>query len=101
MILAIPAVLLLLLLIVAPQLWITSVMKRHSSQRPAIPWTGGAFARMLLDGMKLTSVKVEETGLGDHYHPTANEVRLKNDHYFWPSLTAILIAAPVISHAMH
>jgi len=100
MILAIPAVLLLLLLIVAPQLWITSVMKRHSSQRPAIPWTGGEFARMLLDGMKLTSVKVEETALGDHYHPLAKSVRLKTDHYFGRSLTAIVIAAHEVGHAM-
>src|SRR5258707_3091535 len=44
MILAIPAALLVLALIVAPQLWITSVMKRHGSQRPAIPWTGRAVA---------------------------------------------------------
>ena len=100
MILAIPAVLLLLVLIVAPQLWITSVMKRHSSQRPAIPWTGGEFARMLLDGMKLTSVKVEETALGDHYHPLAKSVRLKTDHYFGRSLTAIVIAAHEVGHAM-
>src|SRR6202140_2119678 len=100
MILAIPAVLLLLLLIVAPQLWITSVMKRHSSQRPAIPWTGGEFARMLLDGMKLTSVKVEETALGDHYHPLAKSVRLKTEHYFGRSLTALVIAAHEVGHAM-
>jgi hypothetical protein len=56
-------------------------MKRHGSQRPAIPWTGGEFARLLLDGMKLTSVRVEETALGDHYHPLAKSVRLKTNHY--------------------
>jgi uncharacterized protein len=100
MILAIPAALLALALIVAPQLWITSVMKRHGSQRPAIPWTGGEFARLLLDGMKLTSVRVEETALGDHYHPVAKSVRLKTDHYFGRSLTAIVIAAHEVGHAM-
>ena len=100
MILAIPAALLVLALIVAPQLWITSVMKRHGSQRPAIPWTGGEFARMLLDGMKLTKVKVEETALGDHYHPLAKSVRLKTEHYFGRSLTAIVIAAHEVGHAM-
>src|ERR1700731_4378750 len=100
MILAIPAVLLLFVLIVAPQLWITSVMKRHSSQRPSIPWTGCEFARMLLDGMKHTSVKVKETALGDHYHPLAKSVRLKTDHYFGRSLTAIVIAAHEVGHAM-
>jgi uncharacterized protein len=96
MILAIPAALLVLALIVAPQLWITSVMKRHGSQRPAIPWTGGKFARLLLDGMKLPSVRVEETALGDHYHPLAKSVRLKTEH----SLTAIVIAAHEVGHAM-
>jgi Zn-dependent membrane protease YugP len=100
MILAIPAALIVLALIVAPQLWITSVMKRHGSQRAAIPWTGGEFARMLLDGMKLTSVRVEETALGDHYHPLAKSVRLKTDHYFGRSLTAIVIAAHEVGHAM-
>ena len=100
MILAIPLALLILALIVAPQLWITSVMKRHGSQRAAIPWTGGEFARMLLDGMKLTSVKVEETALGDHYHPLAKSVRLKTEHYFGRSLTALVIAAHEVGHAM-
>src|SRR5258707_12798780 len=90
MILAIPAALLVLALIVAPQLWITSVMKRHGSQRPAIPWTGGEFARVLLDGMKLTSVKGEQTVGGDHYHPLAKPVRLKTGHYFGRASAAVL-----------
>jgi hypothetical protein len=63
MILAVPAALLVLALIVAPQLWIMSLMKRHRQQRPVIPWTGGEFARHLLDGMKLTKVKVEDRPL--------------------------------------
>jgi len=100
MILAIPAALLVLALIVAPQLWIASVMKRHGSQQPDIPWTGGEFARMLLDGMKLTAVKVEETEMGDHYRPLAKSVRLKTEHYFGRSLTAIVIAAHEVGHAM-
>jgi Zn-dependent membrane protease YugP len=90
----------MLALIVAPQLWIMSVMKRHGSQRSAIPWTGGEFARHLLDGMKLTTVKVEETQEGDHYHPLAKAVRLKTDHYFGRSLTAIVVAAHEVGHAM-
>jgi uncharacterized protein len=96
----VPAALLVLALIVAPQLWIMSVMKRHGQQRPVIPWTGGEFARHLLDGMKLTKVKVEETQDGDHYHPLAKAVRLKTDHYFGRSLTAIVVAAHEVGHAM-
>jgi Zn-dependent membrane protease YugP len=96
----VPAALLVLALIVAPQLWIMSVMKRHGQQRPVIPWTGGEFARHLLDGMKLNKVKVEETQEGDHYHPLAKAVRLKTDHYFGRSLTAIVVAAHEVGHAM-
>jgi len=67
--LAIAGALFILLLVVAPQLWITSVLRRYAAQRQEIPWTGGEFARHLLDGMKLQAVKVEETDHGDHYHP--------------------------------
>src|SRR5262249_49931192 len=55
---------------------------------------------MLLDGMILTSGKGEETALGDHYYPLAKSVRLKTDHYFGRSLTAVVIAAHEVGHAM-
>jgi hypothetical protein len=42
MVLAVPAALLILALIVAPQLWIMSVMRRHAANRPEIPWTGAS-----------------------------------------------------------
>jgi len=100
MMLAIPAALLLLALVVMPRLWVLSVMRRHAGTRAEIPWTGGEFARHLLDRMKLTKVKVEETERGDHYHPLAKAVRLKTDHYVGRSLTAIVIAAHEVGHAM-
>src|SRR5260370_31981979 len=50
--------------------------------------------------MKHKSVKVEETVEGDHYHPLAKSVRLKTEHYFGRSLTAIVIAAHEVGHAM-
>ncbi len=100
MTLAIPAALIILALIVAPQLWISTVMRRHAGQRAEIPWTGGEFARFLLDGMKLDKVKVEETERGDHYHPLAKAVRLTTEHFYGRSLTAIVIAAHEVGHAM-
>jgi Zn-dependent membrane protease YugP len=100
MVLAIPTALLLLALIVVPRLWILSVLRRHSAQRDTIPWTGGEFARYLLDGMKLKQVKVEETERGDHYHPTAKAVRLSTEHFYGRSLSAIVVAAHEVGHAM-
>jgi uncharacterized protein len=67
--------------VVGPQLWISSVLRRHAGERQAIPWTGGEFARYLLDGMKLARVKVEETDGGDHCHPLAKSVRLTAEHF--------------------
>ena len=93
-------ILIVLALILAPQLWVRSVLLRHSTPRASFPQTGGEFARHLLDGMKLGHVKVEETGQGDHYHPIAKAVRLKAEHYHGKSLTAVVIAAHEVGHAM-
>jgi Zn-dependent membrane protease YugP len=100
MVLAIPAALLLLALVVAPQLWVMSVMRRHAANRPEIPWTGAEFARHLLDRMKLSKVKVEETERGDHYHPLAKSVRLSAENFHGRSLTAIVVATHEVGHAM-
>src|SRR5215470_1885280 len=100
MILAIPTALLILILIVAPQIWISTVLRRHAGERDTIQWTGGEFARYLLDGMKLKQVKVEETERGDHYHPMAKAVRLSTEHFHGRSLSAIVVAAHEVGHAM-
>ena len=44
-----------------PQLWARAVLKRYSAPRPDIRWTGGEFARKLLDLFRLPHVKVEQT----------------------------------------
>lgn len=98
--LAIVGALILLALVVAPEFWVASVLHRHSKPRPNLPGTGGEFARHLLDGMKLSHVKVEETEQGDHYHPLAKAVRLKPEHFHGRSLTAIVVAAHEVGHAM-
>lgn len=87
-------------LAVLPQMWVRSVIARHSADRPDIAGTGGEFARHLLDEMKLGHVKVEETSLGDHYDPDAKAIRLLPQHLKGRSLTALVIAAHETGHAM-
>ena len=63
-------------LAVLPQMWVRKTIARHSRERPDFPGTGGEFARHILDEMKLSNVRVEETKLGDHYDPETKTVRL-------------------------
>ena len=96
------AVLLLALLglAVLPQFWVTRVLKENARERPDFPGTGGEFARHLLDEMKLANVAVEETKLGDHYDPEAKAVRLLPEHFNGRSLSAVVVAAHEVGHAM-
>lgn len=87
-------------LLVAPHFWVQSVIKRHGAQRDDIPGTGGELARHLLDGMKLTDVKVEQTDQGDHYDPVSKTVRLTEAHLNGRSLAAVVVAAHEVGHAM-
>jgi uncharacterized protein len=94
------ALILLLALATLPQLWVRSVMDRHSVDRPDFPGTGGQFARHLLDEMNLREIGVEETPIGDHYDPQSKTVRLSPGNFAGRSLTAVTVAAHEVGHAM-
>jgi Zn-dependent membrane protease YugP len=89
-----------LALAILPQMWIRKVIERHSAERADFPGTGGEFARHLLAEMKLAHIKVEETKLGDHYDPDSKVVRLLPQHMNGHSLSAVVIAAHEVGHAM-
>jgi len=89
-----------LALAVLPQMWVKRVIAEHAHDRPDLPGTGGEFARHILDGMNLGHVKVEETHMGDHYDPEAKVVRLLPAHMKGRSLSAVVIAAHEVGHAM-
>lgn len=90
----------LVLVAFGPQMWVKSVIGRHAKDRPDFPGTGGEFARHVLDEMGLKDVKVEETQDGDHYDPAKKAVRLLPDHFSGRSLSAVVIAAHEVGHAM-
>ncbi len=93
-------VILLGLAAIAPQMWVKGTLRRHGGDRPDLGGTGGELARHVLDEMKLSQVKVEETDLGDHYDPDTKTVRLSRDNYGGRSVTAIAVAAHEVGHAM-
>lgn len=91
---------LILLVAVVPQMWVKRVIARHSDERPDFPGSGGEFARHILNELGLRQVGVEETELGDHYDPDAKMVRLSPPHYRGRSLSAVVIAAHEVGHAI-
>lgn len=96
-------ILLLLLVLVAvfgPQMWARHVLAKHSRPRDDLEDTGGEFARFLLDGLQLPDVKVEATAAGDHYDPLAKTVRLSQQRWAEKSLTAHIVAAHEVGHAV-
>jgi Zn-dependent membrane protease YugP len=93
-------VVLVLLLFFVPQWWVQSVMKRYSQPREDYPGTGGEFAQHLVTHLGIQGVGVEATDKGDHYDPKDKMVRLSNDKFTAQSLTAIVVAAHEVSHAL-
>lgn len=93
-------VIVVLLLFFLPQWWVQSVLKRHSKSRDDYPGTGGEFARHLLTRLDIRDVGVEATDKGDHFDPDDRMVRLTQDKFTSSSLTAIVVAAHEVGHAL-
>lgn len=87
-------------LIVAPRLWVSRVLKRNHGREGESALKAVDLARELLDKHGLQSVKVEVTDRGDHYDPQCRAVRLARDKYDRGSLTALTTAAHEVAHAM-
>ncbi len=97
---AILIILLISAVVLGPQIWVKSVMRRHASIRDDLPGTGGQLARHLLQRFEITGVQVEQTEIGDHYDPGEKVVRLSAANYNGKSLTAITVAAHEVGHAI-
>lgn len=95
---------LLLALFTLPQWWVGRVLKRHGEEREDFPGSGGELAQHLIKVQGLEGVQVEEAtvdrGIGDHYDPMDKMVRLTPDKLTGRSLTAIVVAAHEVGHAI-
>jgi len=87
-------------LVALPQIWIHRIMDQHAGERPDLGGTGAEFARHALDALKLSHVKVEPPEAGNHYDPQAKAVRLEPRFMTGKSLSAIVVAAHEVGHAM-
>lgn len=87
-------------LVLGPQLWVWWVFRQHGQPREDFPGTGGELARHLLNRFGLQEVRVEPTPIGDHYNPETKLVGLSPKHYSGKSLTAAVVAAHEVGHAL-
>ncbi len=92
--------LLLAAIVLGPSYWVSRTMKRHSDERTDFPGTGGELARHLIDQFGIGDVRVEVTDRGDHYDPDDRVVRLSEDNFHKPSITAVAVAAHEVGHAL-
>ena len=88
------------LLVVGPGLWVKRTMARYRQPADRYPQTGEATARLLLDTLGLTAVKVEQSPAGDHYDPIDKVVRLSEENLNGKSLTAVTVAAHEVGQAV-
>jgi len=100
MLIVIFGLILLVALIYAPQVWVSRVLKQHSSNEDHFPGTGGELALHLIKRFELNDVKLEATTTGDHYDPVTKTVRLTPEKLEGKSLTAITVAAHEVGHAI-
>jgi Zn-dependent membrane protease YugP len=91
---------LFLALFLLPQWWVGRVLKRHGEERDDFPGSGGELAQHLIKTEGLEGVQVEATDSGDHYDPMDKMVRLTPDKLEGRSLTAIVVAAHEVGHAI-
>lgn len=97
------ALLLLISVIIffGPQLWAEYVFRRYGQKIDAFPGTGGELAQHLLDKFELEDFRVEKSEKqADHYDPENRAVRLGENIYNGKSLTAIVVSAHEIGHAL-
>lgn len=86
-------------LIFLPQWWTQHILRKHSKDRPDFPGTGGEFAKHLINKLALDT-QLETTNAGDHYDPQAKAVRLLEGNMNGRSLTAVVVAAHEVGHAI-
>ena len=89
----------LVVLVAGPGLWARHVLDRYGREE-YFSGTGIDLARILVQDLRLDGVRVETTDKGDHYDPLEKVVRLNPAMAGKRSLTAVVIAAHEVGHAM-
>jgi Zn-dependent membrane protease YugP len=82
-----------------PHLWARHILNRYNRQE-YFSGSGIDLARLVLAHLNLNDVTVEMTDAGDHYDPTGKTIRLTKKICGRKTLTAVVVAAHEIGHAI-
>ena len=82
-----------------PHLWAKYVLDRYN-RHEYFSGTGIDLARLILTRLNLNDVAVGVTDTGDHYDPVAKTIRLTNKFCGRKTLTAVVVAAHEVGHAI-
>lgn len=91
--------LLILAFLYGPYIWAASALAKYRNEE-YFSGDGFDFARLLLKELEMDEVGVEVSLAGDHYDPVQNVVRLSRGNCGNRSLTAIVVAAHEVGHAI-
>ncbi len=91
--------LLSLIVIYSPQFWAKRVLSRYSKDQ-YFSGSGIELARTMLDRLNMSHVRVETIEQGDHYDPKEKVLRLSRNNCGGRSLTAVVVAAHEVGHAI-
>ena len=83
----------------APHLWAKHVLNRYNRQE-YFSGSGIDLARLVLERLNLRDVNVDVIQTGDHYDPVAKTIRLTKERCGRKTLTAVVVAAHEIGHAI-
>ncbi len=90
---------LIIIVVYGPHFWASYILKKYNKDQ-YFSGNGIELARLLLERLDLKHVKVEEIDKGDHYDPIDKVVRLSRETCGGRSLTAVVVAAHEVGHAI-
>ena len=92
-------IILLLIVLFGPHLWARYIISRYNKDA-YFSGNGFDFARLALERSGIPGVDVENSPAGDHYDPIEKAIRLSRKNCGKQTLTAVVVAAHEVGHAI-